>query len=140
MSSSPARERVELSVLRKHLLDELPRREARARDGRDRCRGFRRFVERVLRRAARWIRTARADAALASALGTGDVDFGGLELAAVDATVEREIPGGAIVEVTSELSGYGVGQERQAPGTATARLKLVLTQRGWLVERILPPA
>jgi hypothetical protein len=83
--------------------------------------------------------TARSDAELATALSSGDVTFSGLELTGVDASVESETPGGVIVEVTSDLSGYGVGHERRPAGTATARLELVLTDGRWLVEQILPP-
>lgn len=81
---------------------------------------------------------ASADAALAA--GLDDEAFDGLELLGVIATVERVIPGGAVVTVTTTLSDYGVGQGARPGGTATARLELALTQRGWFVARILPPA
>jgi hypothetical protein len=82
---------------------------------------------------------AAADRYTAKALAEGTLDFRGLELESVTARERQTTPGGAIVEVTSTLSGYSVGQEAVPAGEATAVLELVLTQRGWLVARILPP-
>lgn len=82
---------------------------------------------------------ASADAATASSLADGDLAFDGLELVDATARLQRATPGGAIVEVRSVLSGYSVGPTEVPEGAATAVLQLRLTQRGWLVERILPP-
>jgi hypothetical protein len=83
---------------------------------------------------------AEADLETAQSLAEGTVEFAGLSLDRVTARQISTTPGGAIVEVTSALSGYSVGQKKVAAGEATAVLELRLTQRGWLVERILPPA
>lgn len=82
---------------------------------------------------------AAADAATVSALADGSLQFDGLALLNATAQLRSMTPGGAIVEVTSALSGYGVGPNKVAAGEATALLELRLTQKGWLVERILPP-
>jgi len=82
---------------------------------------------------------AAADAATAAALADGSLKIDGLELVEVQAEVRSATPGGAIVEVTSTLTGYSVGHEAHPAGEATALLELRSTQRGWLVERILPP-
>lgn len=82
---------------------------------------------------------AAADRETANALADGTLEFRGLTLETVTAQVRETTPGGAIVEVTSVLSGYSVGREDVPAGEATAVLELVVTQRGWLVERILPP-
>ncbi|MGC4174853.1 hypothetical protein [Demequina sp.] len=82
---------------------------------------------------------ARADQSTALGLRTGDLAFDGLTLLSADARVVEATQTGAIVEVTTALSGYSVGQEEVAAGEATALLELRLTQSGWLVERILPP-
>lgn len=81
---------------------------------------------------------AGADAATAAALGDGSLDFDGLALKQVRAEVVAATPGGAIVKVTTTLGPYSVGPDAREGGTATATLELVLTQRGWLVARILP--
>jgi hypothetical protein len=83
---------------------------------------------------------ATADVETAKALADGALEFAGLSLDRVTARQISTTPGGAVVEVTSALSGYSVGQRKVAAGEATAVLELRLTQRGWLVERILPPA
>ena len=82
--------------------------------------------------------SAAADAVTAKSLADGSLRFADLALINVDAHLVETTPGGAIVEVTTTLSDYSVGQKEVPGGTATARLELVLTQRGWLVERILP--
>jgi len=82
---------------------------------------------------------AAADAATVAALADGSLKFDGLELVDVQAQIRSATPGGAVVEVTSTLSGYSVGHEAHPAGEATALLELRSTQRGWLVERILPP-
>ena len=81
---------------------------------------------------------ARADAETVAGLASGTLVFEGLEVVRVDAELDHMTIGGAIVKVTTELSGYSVGHEAVPAGTATALLELRLTQRGWLVERILP--
>lgn len=78
------------------------------------------------------------DVETAAKLDAGQLTFDGLELADTSAVVASATPGGAIVTVTTRLKPYSVGPERHEGGTATATLELVLTQRGWLVERILP--
>ena len=87
---------------------------------------------------------ARDDAETAAGLASGELSFEGLEVRRVDAELAEMTLGGAIVKVTTELSGYSVGhsntdQHTVPSGTATALVELRLTQRGWLVERILPP-
>jgi len=64
--------------------------------------------------------------------------FVGLELKAVTAEVISATETEAVVEVTSELSGYSVGPGEHPPATVTAVLELSLTRQGWLVGRILP--
>jgi len=81
-----------------------------------------------------------ADAETAKSLADGSLAFTGLALEGATARLIATTPGGALVEVTSALSGYSVGKERVAAGDATAVLELRLTQKGWLVARILPPA
>jgi hypothetical protein len=83
--------------------------------------------------------SAHADAEIASALTDGTLAFEDLALLEADARTVDSMPGKATVEVTTTLSDYSVGQEDVPGGTATATLELVLTQRGWLVERVLPP-
>jgi len=82
--------------------------------------------------------SATADAAIAEELDDRSMVFTNLALNEVDTRLVRTTPGGAIVEVTTTLSDYGVGNKRVPRGTATATVELVLTQRGWLVQRILP--
>ena len=82
---------------------------------------------------------AAADIAIAAQLDGGSLGFTGLSLKYVAARLVHTTPGGAVVEVTTTLGPYSVGPESHAGGMATARIELVLTQRGWLVARILPP-
>ena len=81
---------------------------------------------------------AGTDAATAAALADGDLRFHGLALDGASATLVKTTPSGAVVTVTSALGPYNVGPEAVGAGEATATLELVLTQRGWLVARILP--
>ena len=85
---------------------------------------------------------AEADADTVRSLRSGSLDFEGLALVATKARVVREVPGGAVVEVTSELGPYSVGRSgattKVGASTAVAVLKLALTQRGWRVVQILP--
>jgi hypothetical protein len=82
---------------------------------------------------------ASADRELASALASRSATFAGLELLDASARVVARTPGGAVVEVRSTLSDYGVGQDAVEGGSATATVELALTAQGWRVARILPP-
>ncbi len=82
--------------------------------------------------------SAQSDAATAKALTSGTLAFEGLVMMRAAATTVESTPSSAVVEVTTTLSDYRVGQEDVLGGTATAKLELVLTPRGWLVERVLP--
>jgi hypothetical protein len=84
--------------------------------------------------------SALADRRTADRLDSRELCFTGLSLADVSARLVREVPGGAVVEVTTTLSGYSVGRKRVPAAQVTAVLELTLTQKGWLVERTLPPS
>jgi len=81
---------------------------------------------------------AVGDAETAAALESGALRFQGLLLEDVSAELVATTPGGAIVAVTSEFSGYSVGPTSVPAGRVDARVELRLTQTGWFVERILP--
>jgi tRNA A-37 threonylcarbamoyl transferase component Bud32 len=85
---------------------------------------------------------AAADSATAAAMSSGTLAVDGLRLDAVEATLTRRTPAGALVRVTTTMSAHTVTRGDhtvQIPATtAVAVIEMRLSREGWSVTRVQP--